>query len=323
MMNLTKIATMAMLGLSALQNVAGHMRLFAPIPRGDARIQKQYFGIADYDLNAPLNDHRFLGKFPCRHQRKGPVMAKYTAGKSFPVMFKTGNSHRGGHCQFAISYDNGQNWVVLKTIIDLCFLDKAPWVYNIPLPKGAKNGEAIFAWTWMNAEGNREYYMNCVDIEINGGSNTGSLTGPELFVGQLPGRPRIPEWANTDAKKDGKEHFFNRKIVTIPSGAQPTREGTVVGEGGNGRKPVNMPPAKLPWNRFHNDDAAREDNSVRTVFIATNDNPGIGVKGNSEANHPYVKGDSSESSGKEEKSDKGKSKKRKKVMKCQEVYEDE
>ncbi|KAI9597759.1 hypothetical protein BDF19DRAFT_420648 [Syncephalis fuscata] len=244
---------MTVLGLSALQNVTGHMKLYAPIARGDPRIQKQYFNIADHNLHAPLNDPKYTGKYPCRHQRKGPVMAKYTAGKSFAVMFKTGNSHRGGHCQFAISYDNGQNWVVLKTIIEMCFMDKAPW-------------------------GNREYFMNCVDIEINGGSNTGSLTGPELFVAQLSGRPKIPEWAYTDGKKDGKEHFFNRKIVTIPSGAKATRDGTVVGEG-----------AKLPWNRFYNDDTAHQDDSAKTVFVATNNNPGIGVKGNSEANYPYVK----------------------------------
>ncbi|KAI9597794.1 hypothetical protein BDF19DRAFT_383212, partial [Syncephalis fuscata] len=169
------------------------MKLFAPIVRGEPRIKKQYFGIADYDLNAPLNSADYPGKFPCRYQKKGPAMAKYTAGKSFAVMFKTGNSHRGGHCQFAISYDNGETWVVLKTIIELCFMDLAPWVYNIPLPKGAKNGPALFGWGWMNAEGNREYYMNCADIEINGGSDTGSLTGPELFVGQLDGKPKIPE----------------------------------------------------------------------------------------------------------------------------------
>ncbi|KAI8056782.1 hypothetical protein BDF22DRAFT_603438, partial [Syncephalis plumigaleata] len=131
--------------------------------------------------------------FPCRHTKVGPVTAKYTAGKSFAVMFKRGNSHRGGHCQFAMSYDNGKTWVVLKSILGVCFMDLAPWTYHIPLPKGAKNGKALFAWAWMNAEGNREYYMNCADVEIDGGSKNGSLTGPELFVGQLEGRPRLPE----------------------------------------------------------------------------------------------------------------------------------
>ncbi|KAI8050927.1 hypothetical protein BDF22DRAFT_734944 [Syncephalis plumigaleata] len=260
----TKLASVAVLGLCTLQNVAGHMKFFAPIARGDFRIKDKY-GMVDNDLNAPINADDFPADFPCRHTKVGPVTAKYTAGKSFAVMFK----------RVSLEYVHGS----------------CPWTYHIPLPKGAKNGKALFAWGWMNAEGNREYYMNCADVEIDGGSEDGSLTGPELFVGQLEGKPKIPEWAYTDGKKSGVEHFINRKVITIPTGAKATREGTVVGEACNGHKAAKMPPAKVPWDRFRNDDGDHSDDSVKTFFIATSDNPGPGVTGDSEAKYPYVKGE--------------------------------
>ncbi|KAI8048506.1 hypothetical protein BDF22DRAFT_604382, partial [Syncephalis plumigaleata] len=181
----------SLLVLGALQSVAGHLQLYSPVPRGDPRLPG--YGVKDDDLNAPLNDQKFGGPYPCKHQKVGPITGKYTAGQSFKVQFRKGNSHKGGHCQFALSYDNGKNWVVLKTIIDLCFLGQAPWTYNVPLPKGAKNGQALFAWTWITAEGDREFFMNCADVEIDGGSENGSLTGPELFVAQLDGTPKVPE----------------------------------------------------------------------------------------------------------------------------------
>ncbi|KAI8052803.1 hypothetical protein BDF22DRAFT_770377 [Syncephalis plumigaleata] len=290
MVSLTRIALVAALGLSSLQNVSAHMRLFAPIARGDFRMKDKY-GMVDNNLNAPINADDYPADFPCRHTKVGPVTAKYTAGKSFAVMFKRGNSHRGGHCQFAMSYDNGKTWVVLKSIIGLCFMDLAPWTYHIPLPKGAKSGKALFAWAWMNAEGNREYYMNCADVEIEGGMKMESH-GPELFVGQLSGKKKLPEWAyKKDLKQCGIDHFINRKVVTIPSGVKPTRDGTVVGEACNGHKGAKMPPASIPWNRFRNDDGDHSDLSDKTFFIATSDNPGPGVKGDSEAKYPYVKGE--------------------------------
>ncbi|KAI8049985.1 hypothetical protein BDF22DRAFT_622694, partial [Syncephalis plumigaleata] len=181
----------ALLTLSALHSVSGHMQLFSPIARGDPR-NKGYGEIAPR-LNAALFGGGAPGKYPCRFQKEGPITAKYTAGKDFVTEFMQGSPHMGGHCQFAISYDNGKNWVVLRTIIDMCFMGIAPYRYAIPLPKGARNGRALLAWTFINAGGNVEYYMNCADIEIDGGSENGSLTGPELLVVRRDGKPDFPK----------------------------------------------------------------------------------------------------------------------------------
>ncbi|RKP10481.1 putative endoglucanase precursor, partial [Thamnocephalis sphaerospora] len=168
-----------------------HMRMDEPVPRGHPK-NYGYRGV-DYDLNAPLNDPSLGGSYPCKHQRLGPVTAVFKAGGYINTRFGRGNPHKGGHCQFALSYDNGRNWVVLRTVVATCFLGHPPYMYRVRVPKGARNGRAVFAWTWVSAEGKREFYMNCADIRIRGGSNRGALTGPELLVTQLPGYPRVPE----------------------------------------------------------------------------------------------------------------------------------
>ncbi|RKP27120.1 hypothetical protein SYNPS1DRAFT_2313, partial [Syncephalis pseudoplumigaleata] len=168
-----------------LHGVAGHMQMHSPIPRGDPR-NKEY-GESTTLLSAPLNGRKNPGKFPCRYQKEGPITAKYTAGKNFTVEFMQGSPHMGGHCQFAFSYDNGKTWVVLRTIIDMCFEGKAPYTYSVALPKGARNGRGLLGWAYINAGGNLEYYMNCADVEVSGGSDEGSLTGPELLVARMPG----------------------------------------------------------------------------------------------------------------------------------------
>ena len=38
--------------------------------------------------------------------------------------------------------------------------------YDFTIPTYAPAGQALFAWTWQNFEGNREYYMNCAAVEI-------------------------------------------------------------------------------------------------------------------------------------------------------------
>ncbi|KAI9598728.1 hypothetical protein BDF19DRAFT_382369, partial [Syncephalis fuscata] len=185
-----KLSGATLLALSALQCVSGHMQLFSPIPRGDPR-NKGYGQVAPHPDGA-LFGGGAPGKYPCRFQKEGPVTARYTAGQDFIVEFMQGSPHMGGHCQFAFSYDNGKTWVVTRTIIDMCFMGIAPYRYTVPIPKGARNGKALFTWTFINAGGNSEYYMNCADIEITGGSPTGSLTGPELMLARTSGAPEFP-----------------------------------------------------------------------------------------------------------------------------------
>jgi hypothetical protein len=52
---------------------------------------------------------------------------------------------------------------------------------------------------WIATEEQREYYMNYADVRISGGEDRRVLTGLELLVAQLPGKPQFPEWIYTDS----------------------------------------------------------------------------------------------------------------------------
>jgi hypothetical protein len=47
-----------------------------------------------------------------------------------------------------------------------------------------------FAWTWINAIGNREMYMNCADVRIIGKTG-GKISGRPLLIANMPGYPII------------------------------------------------------------------------------------------------------------------------------------
>ncbi|KAI8053185.1 hypothetical protein BDF22DRAFT_683158 [Syncephalis plumigaleata] len=243
-----KLTLITFLLLVTLQCVSAHMNPFSPICRGDKRNTE--YKVPFYGIDAAIYGGKFDGKYPCRYQEEGPITGKYTAGKNFTVEFMQGSPHMGGHCQFAFSYDKGKTWVVLRTVITMCFQGKAPYLYNVFIPKGAPNGRALFAWTYIPSGGRKEYYMTCADVEVSGGSEKGSITGPELLLARMPGSVEWPSWQKKDGTKDGREKFNARKIVTIPPDASATEEGKVKGEAGGGKPGAIEPPMEIPWDTF-------------------------------------------------------------------------
>ncbi|KAK9679296.1 hypothetical protein K7432_016327 [Basidiobolus ranarum] len=184
----------------------GHMEMVQPPPR-QSQYNPTYKGTPDYDMSAPLEDGQW--PFPCRGFGRGGIVQTVQAGSSIPVKLGGGAPHYGGHCQFALSYDD-KTFVVLKDVFDDCLI--ASREYSIQIPAGAPSGRATFAWAWINKTGNREYYMNCADIQIQG-SPSGSVTGPKLLIANLPGYVTIPEF--TSGGYSGKDLFPKRPIVKI------------------------------------------------------------------------------------------------------------
>ncbi|KAK9764321.1 hypothetical protein K7432_008266 [Basidiobolus ranarum] len=184
----------------------GHMELVQPAPR-QSKYNPTYKGTPDYDMVAPLESGRW--PYPCRGYGKGGVVQTVKAGANLPVKIGGGAPHNGGHCQFALSYDD-KTFVVLKDVFDDCLI--ASRDYSIQIPSGAPSGRATFAWAWINKTGNREYYMNCADIEIQG-TPSGSITGPKLLVANLPGYVTIPEFTN--GGYSGKDLFPKRPTVKV------------------------------------------------------------------------------------------------------------
>jgi hypothetical protein len=198
--------------LLCILSVSGHMEMKYPAPR-----LSQYAGIwdytqIDYDMNAPLN---MKGNLLCQGKPAMTTTATLAAGSTITVQIVGSAPHAGGHCQFALSYDNGATWVVIKDYLRTCPLE-GTYAVTIPSTAPASN-KAVFAWTWVNAEGNREYYMNCADVVITNSNaayaTAGSVTGKQLLIANQPGYPTIPEFlGNTDT---GLDLFNARPTITV------------------------------------------------------------------------------------------------------------
>lgn len=121
------------------------------------------------------------------------------------------SNHLGGHCQFGISYNNGVDIVVIETILSRCF--NSGNSFDIKLPSTLPDSDnVLFVWSWVNAFGKREYYVNCVDIKIrNPNTDIISFTGPENLIVNLPGYPIIPEFYDGERT----DLFYNRKNITV------------------------------------------------------------------------------------------------------------
>ncbi|RKP38016.1 hypothetical protein BJ085DRAFT_5764, partial [Dimargaris cristalligena] len=126
-------------------------------------------------------------KYPLCHYMEpyAEPVATYKAGGSAEVKFSSlGATHNGGHCQFSLSYDNGVTFIAIHTIMNEC--PTLGGTLSIPIPSDAPAAEmAIFAWTWVNKTGNREFYMNCADVKIDGKVG-GTLSGPEIVIANFP-----------------------------------------------------------------------------------------------------------------------------------------
>ncbi|KAJ1656456.1 hypothetical protein IWQ61_003973 [Dispira simplex] len=174
----------------------------------------------DYDLMSPIGrDNKPIAPL-CHHTT--PLLSSagtYQAGGTIEVEFKnTNTTHNGGHCEFSLSYDGGKTFVAIQTILKTCFYaDEARTVMNrsfsVSIPQGAPSGKAVFSWSWVNASGNREFYMTCSDIEIEG-SKCGFLEGPLMITPNYDGSsPFIPDFGG--GGKDGSHYYNDRPIVKV------------------------------------------------------------------------------------------------------------
>ncbi|KAJ1916650.1 hypothetical protein H4219_003665 [Mycoemilia scoparia] len=188
----------------------GHMGIADPKPR-----------LTGPNLRSPINA---AGLPLCGVAERGPTQATVRAGSSMTMKFDGSAIHGGGHCQFAISYNN-KDFAVMEDVLKNCFTSSAfgsagNYKYDIKLPAELPSGDATIAWSWVNAIGNREYYMGCVDVKVEG-TGGGSFTGPQLLVVNYPalgGGKIIPEFNGN--YETGLDLFKARPSITVgPSGS--------------------------------------------------------------------------------------------------------
>ncbi|KAJ2555139.1 hypothetical protein EV175_002353 [Coemansia sp. RSA 1933] len=154
----------------------------------------------DYNMINPIPEDGIL----CKYSTPWPSpVATWTAGQPITVQFLDNNAaHGGGHAQFSVSYDGGKTFAVVYEVLKYMFFNgpsssNTPEVlsYTFTLPKDLpSSNNVVFAWSWVNAIGNREFYMNCADVAITGSSSS-SYTGKQMVIADHDGYPTIPEFA--------------------------------------------------------------------------------------------------------------------------------
>lgn len=135
----------------------------------------------DYNLLSPLPTNQM-----CKGKPPGPVVLTVSPGDTINVTFHGSARHNGGICQFALSYDSDKSFFLIAEYLHSCPDSNFPWPVKIPYD-APESSHCTFAWTWVNAVGNREYYMNCADIAIS--RNALSPTASPMSFGPHCGQP--------------------------------------------------------------------------------------------------------------------------------------
>ncbi|KAJ1922241.1 hypothetical protein H4219_000103 [Mycoemilia scoparia] len=211
---------------------SAHMSMLSPCPRySDGQGCPAVPGgqTVDTNIRAPIATHDSIDQPICKHETPyATPVATWKAGETVTVNFSpNGAAHGGGHCQFGLSYDGGKTFVVIHDELKYCFTGGSSSgngvqvsSYQIPLPKDLPSGDkVVFAWAWNNAIGNREFYMNCADIKVQGGGS--SFSGPKMIYPNYgPSNPLIPEFNGN--YETGLDLFKSRPQITVTgSGSSP------------------------------------------------------------------------------------------------------
>jgi hypothetical protein len=175
--------------LPMLTNAANaHMEMSWPYPLKSKFVPGRAANDIDYNNMAPLDASG--SQFPCKGYIPG---SDDTSNDDYPIaadgsqrnVTLAGTAyHNGGSCQLSLSYDNGATFRVIKSFIGGCPSGPNAILYY-EMPTFAPPGKAYLAWTWLNHEGNREFYMNCAYITItnpSGGDESKLNSQPGIWV---------------------------------------------------------------------------------------------------------------------------------------------
>ncbi|KAF2032017.1 hypothetical protein EK21DRAFT_62064 [Setomelanomma holmii] len=204
--------------------------------------------------------------FPCKMGAGGfqvKTMNNWTVGSTQNLMLNGSAVHDGGSCQISVSADKiptkASKWKVIYSIEGGCPPappEAHPELYQAPgwngfdftVPPDLPNGEMTMAWTWSNAMGNREFYMNCAPISISGSSDdkTAFEALPDM---QLASIDALTECDSVEQPKNsfhGYAYLNPGKYVTrLSNKTLPTLCGESAA-GGAGSTPAATQPANSP-----------------------------------------------------------------------------
>jgi hypothetical protein len=176
-----KVFTLAsILGLAAMAQA--HMELSWPYVFRSKFNPNVPEALRDYSMTSPLLSTG--SNYPCKGYQvdfskpEGKSTVTWQAGGTYNLTLSGTATHEGGSCQVSLSYDQGKTWKAFHSWIGQCPL-KPTWSFT--LPNDTPAGDAIFSWTWFNKIGNREMYMNCAHVTIQGRSGFDARSPSDPF----------------------------------------------------------------------------------------------------------------------------------------------
>ncbi|KAH8703317.1 putative endoglucanase [Talaromyces proteolyticus] len=208
----------AVASFMAIGVASAHMELDWPYPLRSKFDPNTPENLIDYSMTSPLDADG--SNFPCKgYNTNTPWRATvaWSAGQQYNISLAGSATHGGGSCQLSLSYDNGTSFHVIESIEGGCPLQSK---YDFTMPDDVANGDALFAWTWFNFEGNREMYMNCVDITISGGSGTAGAfesAYPAIFVANVNNGCSTVEQQEVVFANPGKQVLYGGSVTSSSS----------------------------------------------------------------------------------------------------------
>ncbi|KAI1107419.1 lytic polysaccharide monooxygenase [Jackrogersella minutella] len=171
----------------------------------------------DYSITSPITQ----AQYPCKGYLKllgtpeGASVKTYAPGGQYSMSVEGGAYHNGGSCQLSLSYDKGNSFTVIKSFIGNC-PTASGGTFNFDMPSDTPEGDdVVFAWTWVNHTGNREYYMSCAVVTIKAGASkrdvpvkratTPFASRPKVFEANLGGEYCTKEGVDTVYPEPGPD----------------------------------------------------------------------------------------------------------------------
>ncbi|ETN41984.1 uncharacterized protein HMPREF1541_03923 [Cyphellophora europaea CBS 101466] len=156
--------------LMATQSCA-YVQMSWPYPLRSPRDPAVLENLKDYDLSSPLRNDG--SNFACKryqysdtNPQADEIKAVYDSGSVYNISLVGGSTYSGGSCQISLSYDNGQTFKVIQSIIGGCPLTPN---YNFTIPSFAPSSNTVLlSWSWFNLLGDRRMYQNCARVQIAG-----------------------------------------------------------------------------------------------------------------------------------------------------------
>ncbi|XEV06361.1 hypothetical protein FSHL1_011648 [Fusarium sambucinum] len=216
--------------------------------------------------NSPLKDNG--SDFPCKGAvNDGASTNSYKAGSTQQLSFIGSAVHGGGSCQVSLTTDKNPTkdsvWKVIHSIEGGCpaknqagnYPENAnaenPDKYDFKIPEELAAGDYVLAWTWFNHVGNREMYMNCAAVNIEGqGGSAGYLDSlPDMFVANIGNNCETQPNSDLKFPNPGNSVSKLKSELLGPEGTGCQKPGGGSGGGSNGgadSSPEPSAPAAAP-----------------------------------------------------------------------------